>query len=1033
MRNGIRKAVALLLSVVMCLSTAGITMAAETGANQPAILDQAEISESSVTTTTPAAITLDKTTETDDQTALPDSSDTAPAVTNPESLADDSELSAGEEQPMTAKIWSGSETPEEVEISQSDLEVLQQIERSQSSGCRRARARVTYPSYTEAREIILATKSEYPEGMEWTNFKPYGKDGTLGAAYWFRGGAIKGARGGVGCMGIGLKWSDGAFGDIPASVYDAGDFTYDDIKVGDILRMGGHAVIVLWKAEGGVIVAEGNYNGSIHWNRAISQPEVAPKTKAEVMSQTSFVITRYPRDFVSPDAETADEVVKSGTEGNLNWTLTNGGVLMISGSDVIPDYDISNRPAWEAADCPAITSINIGEGVTRIGNYAFYCTSALNVLIPNTVKTIGDSAFRGQSTSSGQTPVTEATDEKKTTSLVSITIPSSVESVGNNAFADCANLTSVSTTEGLKTVGDGAFQGCTSLQYIDFPASITQIGEGAFSSCQSILSVRFAPGTNGVSIGNNPFTKCWNLRVVVLPEKLDKISNGMFAGCNMLTYLCIPAGVSQIYEHGGIGGAPFAQTAISRIDFCGTEAEWNAKGGKQAVQQTNGGGANITVNFNQPFNNPFAPIEGDPGDLVMDEENPPTDEDPCKDGHKGVADADGNCTVCGKPFTTENPVEPPAEETCQDGKHVGTDDGTGHCTKCGALLKPEGTEKPDEPTNPTPSQHQHAWSADWSHDTTHHWHECSNADCSAKNNEQKDGYSEHIYSDWIIDVAATGTTDGNKHRACTVCGYRDSVIIPATGELTDSSGGNSGNSGNSGNGSSGSSGSGSSSGISGGSSGSGSGGSGGSSGGSSYYPPSSSEGTSSNNPSNGSNNSAQKPQPDQNPPTDNANSNQSSGEPDTAPSEGNSTVTPTLDDTTVDESRHSSTRIAKAKQQLRVKTKQHLKVNLEQQLDTKLAAKLKKELKKSANSMSKKQLKAKLKVKLQKQLKATVKQAAKAKLKQRLRRQFGAALGDQYGEAFNRQFNSLFNKEYKSQFDKAFEKHFSKLYKKYKK
>lgn len=1006
MRNGIRKAVALLLSVVMCLSTAGITMAAETGANQPVILDQAEISESSVTTTTPAAITLDKTTETDDQTVLPDSSDTAPAVTNPEALADDSELSAGEEQPMTAKVWSNSETPEEVEISQSDLEVLQQIERSQSSGRRRARARVTYPSYTEAREIILATKSEYPEGMEWTNFKPYGKDGTLGAAYWFRGGAIKGARGGVGCMGIGLKWSDGAFGDIPASVYDAGDFTYDDIKVSDILRMGGHAVIVLWKAEGGVIVAEGNYNGTIHWGRSIS--------KEEVMSTTSFIITRYPKDFVSPDEETADEVAKSGTEGDLNWTLTNGGTLTISGNGAIPDYDLSSRPAWEAADCPTITGINIEAGVTKIGDYAFYHTAAMNVLIANTVKSIGNSAFRGY-----------APSEAQSMNLVAITIPSSVESIGDSAFRDCNRLTSLSITEGLKTVDQNAFNGCASLQYADFPASITSIGASAFASCSSMLQVRFAPGTTAVTMGDNPFTGCWNLRYVTLPEKIDKISNGMFAGCKMLGYLNIPAGVSQIYEQGVMGGSPFLSSGISVIDFGGSETEWNAKGGKQALINTDGGGANVTVNFNQPFNNPFAPIEGDPGDLVTDEENPPTDEDPCKDGHKGVADADGNCTVCGKPFTTENPVEPPAEETCQDGKHVGTDDGTGHCTKCGALLKPEGIEKPNEPTNPMPSQHQHAWSADWSHDTTHHWHECSNADCSAKNNEQKDGYSEHIYSDWIIDVAAIGTTNGSKHRACTVCGYRDSVIIPATGESTDGSGDNSGNSGNSGNGSSGSSG---------GSSGSGSGGSWGSSGGSSYYPPSSSGGTSSNNPSNGSNNSIQKPQPDQNPPTDDADSNPPSGEPDTALPEDDPTVTPTPDDTTVkDESKPNSTQIAKAKQQLRVKTKQQLKVNLKQQLDTKLAAKLKKELKKSANSMSKKQLKAKLKVKLRKQLKATVKQAAKAKLKKQLRRQFGAALGDQYGEAFNKHFNSLFNKEYKSQFDKAFEKHFSKLYKKYKK
>ena len=39
----------------------------------------------------------------------------------------------------------------------------------------------------------------------------------------------------------------------------------------------------------------------------------------------------------------------------------------------------------------------------------------------------------------------------------------------------------------------------------------------------------------------------------------------------------------------------------------------------------------------------------------------------------------------------------------------------------------------------------------------------------------------HSYGNWVTDTAATSTTDGTKHRDCTVCGYTESGTIPATG------------------------------------------------------------------------------------------------------------------------------------------------------------------------------------------------------------------------------------------------------------
>lgn len=157
-------------------------------------------------------------------------------------------------------IWS-SKAPiliyggeEEVDLAMSFFD----MERSGSGIC---------PTYAEVYDTINALRDEFPEGMRWTNFEPYGTKGEWGDAYWFQGGPVKGASGGVGCMAFAFEVSDRAFGDLPARVLDRGDFTFEDVKVGDILRVNGnsHSVIVMRVGSSGVTVAEANYNKSVHW------------------------------------------------------------------------------------------------------------------------------------------------------------------------------------------------------------------------------------------------------------------------------------------------------------------------------------------------------------------------------------------------------------------------------------------------------------------------------------------------------------------------------------------------------------------------------------------------------------------------------------------------------------------------------------------------------------------------------------------------------------------------------------------------
>ncbi len=543
----------------------------------------------------------------------------------------------------------------------------------------------TVPTYEEAYEAMIALKETYPEGMEWTNFKPYGRDGELGSAYRWNGGKIFGASSGVGCSAFAFILSDEAFENLPARAITKGSFKFEDVKVGDILRINNnsHSVIVLKKSAGGVIIAEANYNKSVHWGRAMSKSEV---------EAADHIITRYPKDYKPLDESESEKVIENGTAGNLKWTLTNTGVLTISGSGVIPDYSAGSAP-WNEL---SFNTVVIDKGVTGIGGYAFnQKEELLSIYIPDGVKKIGESAFEGSG-------------------LISVTVPGSVEEIGSNAFRLCSNLTSVTVSKGVKIIGNNAFRGCTSLAYIDFPVTITSVGDGAFASCDKMTSVRFMPGTGTVTMGAGLFAQCYGLRVVTLPQTADRISDNMFLSCNSLSRLYIPASVTEIGWE-----LPFSQCyALKYLYFGGSEDAWKKITNPQLEASLKSSGT--TVIFDAPFNNPFAPEPDDPGDL------------PDKD----------------------------------DG----------------------GTTPPD--TGDGDNDHKHNWSTEWSHNGTSHWHECLD-DCSIANNQDKNSYGNHSFGSWIIDKNATASQSGSKHRDCTICLYRQTQSIPATG----SSGGNSDGSG----------------------------------------------------------------------------------------------------------------------------------------------------------------------------------------------------------------------------------------------
>jgi len=130
----------------------------------------------------------------------------------------------------------------------------------------------------------------------------------------------------------------------------------------------------------------------------------------------------------------------SGSCGeNVTWTyVEESQKLIISGSGPMTDFRWYSSVPWRSY-IDVIQTVEISEGVTSIGNWAFYqCEALTSVTIPNGITKIGSGAF-------------EYCD-----ALTSVAIPNSVTTIGNDAFG-AGGLTSITIPSNVSSIGDGAF------------------------------------------------------------------------------------------------------------------------------------------------------------------------------------------------------------------------------------------------------------------------------------------------------------------------------------------------------------------------------------------------------------------------------------------------------------------------------------------------------------------------------------------------------------------------------------------------
>jgi hypothetical protein len=311
--------------------------------------------------------------------------------------------------------------------------------------------------------------------------------------------------------------------------------------------------------------------------------------------------------------EAMAQEVASGTTGECTWAITGTSdnyTLTISGNGTMGNSSSTSDP-WYSYQT-GIKTVDIQQGVTAIGDYAFYgCSGLTSVEIPNSVTSIGDYAFAYcAGLTSVMIPHSVTLIGRRVfqycSGLTLVTVPNSVTSIGNEAFFGCSSLTSITVDasnpnyssingvlfnklqdiliqypagkagnytipNSVTSINSYAFSYCSNLISVEIPNSVTYIGELAFYVCTGLTSVTI--GNSVTSIERGAFSRCTGLTSVTIPNSVMSIGTEAFYGCSSLTSITVDASNPAYTSENGVLFSK-AKTTLMQYPIGKTDANY---------------------------------------------------------------------------------------------------------------------------------------------------------------------------------------------------------------------------------------------------------------------------------------------------------------------------------------------------------------------------------------------------------------------------------------------------------------------------
>ena len=272
-----------------------------------------------------------------------------------------------------------------------------------------------------------------------------------------------------------------------------------------------------------------------------------------------------------PSATTVIGNYAFANNGNMTRATLRKNLLMI-GDGAFKDCDLLSTISLPATvtsigneafeNCTSIASITIPAGVTEIKKRSFSnCSSLASVIIEGEVTTIGESAFFNNA-------------------FAKIELPETIETIGNSAFKNCSKLKEIALPNSTKSIGNAAFLNCSALNLASIPDSVETVGQSVFFYNDDItIEIRKNSGAvadkllaqQGIhhvildedifAIGNNAFDSCYELSSVTyghetvesgeykLSKSVKTIGREIFKDNPLLRNLIVPDTLEAVGEN----------------------------------------------------------------------------------------------------------------------------------------------------------------------------------------------------------------------------------------------------------------------------------------------------------------------------------------------------------------------------------------------------------------------------------------------------------------------------------------------------
>jgi len=152
-----------------------------------------------------------------------------------------------------------------------------------------------------------------------------------------------------------------------------------------------------------------------------------------------------------------------------------------------------------------------------------YTGNRTEIIIPENIKTIGESVFKGMK------------------EIERIVLPEGLISIKANAFKGCKKLKNINFPSGLEEIGDYAFHRCHSLESAVLPESVKILGNCAFLYCDNIKSVSI---TGIKHIRRQTFANNTSLTELSLNSELEtsNLGDDIFTGCIKINKIMLSDG-----------------------------------------------------------------------------------------------------------------------------------------------------------------------------------------------------------------------------------------------------------------------------------------------------------------------------------------------------------------------------------------------------------------------------------------------------------------------------------------------------------